>query len=74
MILFENDVELYGTQTIYLIGFIIMTFENDVELYGTQTIKKLMSISDMFENDVELYGTQTIWVSLCKRNVRLRMM
>ena len=34
---FENDVELYGTQTIKQHQAYTPTFENDVELYGTQT-------------------------------------
>ena len=35
---FENDVEMYGTQTIsYLYCFPVL-FENDVEMYGTQTL------------------------------------
>ena len=36
--LFENDVELYGTQTTreWVTGY--YQFENDVELYGTQTM------------------------------------
>ena len=35
--MFENDVEMYGAQTI--IGAIIyaVMFENDVEMYGAQT-------------------------------------
>ena len=34
---FENDVELYGTQTGIGIHKKQILFENDVELYGTQT-------------------------------------
>ena len=35
--MFENDVEMYGTQTpTSKHGFPLM-FENDVEMYGTQT-------------------------------------
>jgi len=35
---FENDVKMYGTQTIgtYLIPNV--WFENDVKMYGTQTL------------------------------------
>ena len=34
---FENDVKMYGTQTI-LVAFIVSNmFENDVKMYGTQT-------------------------------------
>ena len=35
--LFENDVELYGTQTVKSKVHSRGVFENDVELYGTQT-------------------------------------
>ena len=35
--MFENDVELYGTQTKLENSFPVAPFENDVELYGTQT-------------------------------------
>ena len=35
---FENDVEMYGTQTKFHAGRIARSFENDVEMYGTQTI------------------------------------
>ena len=35
---FENDVEMYGTQTMAVISDRISEFENDVEMYGTQTI------------------------------------
>ena len=37
--MFENDVEMYGTQTISSKCFKICMFENDVEMYGTQTCK-----------------------------------
>ena len=35
---FENDVEMYGTQTQDIPLDIYERFENDVEMYGTQTI------------------------------------
>ena len=35
--MFENDVEMYGTQTISVLLVIAVLFENDVEMYGTQT-------------------------------------
>ena len=35
---FENDVEMYGTQTIIKRIPVGLAFENDVEMYGTQTI------------------------------------
>ena len=56
---FENDVELYGTQTVLQIDKRVDLFENDVELYGTQTDFSFQTILRQFENDVELYGTQT---------------
>lgn len=34
---FENDVEMYGTQTVCIILKYILQFENDVKMYGTQT-------------------------------------
>ena len=34
---FENDVEMYGTQTSHSRSLLICLFENDVEMYGTQT-------------------------------------
>ncbi len=34
---FENDVEMYGTQTGKMKILIHCVFENDVEMYGTQT-------------------------------------
>ena len=39
---FENDVEMYGTQTIKLRIACITVFENDVEMYGTQTRRTLL--------------------------------
>ena len=34
---FENDVEMYGTQTLLRQSSRDCQFENDVEMYGTQT-------------------------------------
>ena len=34
---FENDVNMYGTQTIKTIHHYNIQFENDVNMYGTQT-------------------------------------
>ena len=62
---FENDVEMYGTQTILFIKSNVCGFENDVEMYGTQTMRLIYSLLEMFENDVEMYGTQTIRVYFC---------
>ena len=56
---FENDVEMYGTQTYEKWHTDRMQFENDVEMYGTQTYRNLYKMRGMFENDVEMYGTQT---------------
>ena len=38
--MFENDVEMYGTQTWRCMATLTSKFENDVEMYGTQTIYK----------------------------------
>ena len=35
---FENDVEMYGAQTLASVGMVPSLFENDVEMYGAQTI------------------------------------
>ena len=35
---FENDVEMYGAQTIRMNNMNIFEFENDVEMYGAQTL------------------------------------
>ena len=34
---FENDVKMYGTQTIVRLDSLALMFENDVKMYGTQT-------------------------------------
>ena len=57
---FENDVEMYGTQTPCRIHEHNPRFENDVEMYGTQTGHYHKPARSSFENDVEMYGTQTI--------------
>ena len=36
---FENDVKMYGTQTLKMISLHDYRFENDVKMYGTQTIR-----------------------------------
>ena len=33
---FENDVEMYGAQTVYALDSFTCLFENDVEMYGAQ--------------------------------------
>ena len=35
--MFENDVKMYGAQTIFLFMYYNIMFENDVEMYGAQT-------------------------------------
>ena len=56
---FENDVKMYGTQTIRMPHTFIAMFENDVKMYGTQTWVKKIRSEGLFENDVKMYGTQT---------------
>ena len=34
---FENDVKMYGTQTVCHSDVRLVLFENDVKMYGTQT-------------------------------------
>ena len=38
--MFENDVEMYGTQTKRAKIMRSWRFENDVEMYGTQTTRQ----------------------------------
>ena len=57
---FENDVEMYGAQTILLKNQITFLFENDVEMYGAQTGYLAVEGYAKFENDVEMYGAQTV--------------
>ena len=56
---FENDVKMYGTQTIFRHLRSLSSFENDVKMYGTQTFAAASCILCKFENDVKMYGTQT---------------
>ena len=42
---FENDVEMYGTQTTATNESFATSFENDVEMYGTQTVKPFKALS-----------------------------
>ena len=37
--LFENDVKMYGTETILGLVIFVGGFENDVKMYGTETEK-----------------------------------
>ena len=70
---FENDVEMYGTQTFFTDVSRSRQFENDVEMYGTQTDNARQHRHNQFENDVEMYGTQTTARGVLTR-MRLRMM
>ena len=56
---FENDVKMYGSQTLVLTTKNKSWFENDVKMYGTQTSGFGDTIERAFENDVKMYGTQT---------------
>ena len=56
---FENDVKMYGTQTIIAKVSKKRWFENDVKMYGTQTNWNTVDLNALFENDVKMYGTQT---------------
>ena len=56
---FENDVKMYGTQTVVAVRSASLRFENDVKMYGTQTFAAASCILCKFENDVKMYGTQT---------------
>ena len=35
---FENDVEMYGAQAIFMSHSFLPEFENDVEMYGAQAL------------------------------------
>ena len=56
---FENDVKMYGIQTLLIACKTYTLFENDVKMYGIQTAIILSSASSEFENDVKMYGIQT---------------
>ena len=70
---FENDVNMYGTQTKVERIINQRQFENDVNMYGTQTQLLRESSYCRFENDVNMYGTQTAVFWKCNRG-SLRMM
>ena len=57
---FENDVKMYGTQTLIGAREKQNWFENDVKMYGTQTCNEQREGGCPFENDVKMYGTQTL--------------
>ena len=73
VLLFENDVKMYGTQTKASLILTGLLFENDVKMYGTQTKEKVCICIAQFENDVKMYGTQTN-LEYFLLLVRLRMM
>ena len=50
---FENDVKMYGTQTVLLHELSCLSFENDVKMYGTQTVLRSAVHLRSFENDVK---------------------
>lgn len=50
---FENDVKMYGTQTIYSSITGRNSFENDVKMYSTQTFSGQILLNRTFENDVK---------------------
>ena len=56
---FENDVKMYGTQTMTTALLTTPRFENDVKMYGTQTNWNTVDLNALFENAVKMYGTQT---------------
>ena len=69
---FENDVKMYGTQTISSCVSQTFSFENDVKMYGTQTLIETTVPTLAFENDVKMYGTQTDALrSSCVRSLRM---
>ena len=56
---FENDVKMYGTETVDIDGHQVVPFENDVKMYGTETSLFRFFEVGQFENDVKMYGTET---------------
>lgn len=50
---FENDVKMYGTQTLIAISSSSQSFENDVKMYSTQTFSGQILLNRTFENDVK---------------------
>ena len=66
---FENDVKMYGTQTVWHSVAEMEAFENDVKMYGTQTCMTASRLLCPFENDVKMYGTQTILVAFIVSNM-----
>ncbi len=56
---FENDVKMYGIQTLPRPRETLQKFENDVKMYGIQTSYSRCKVHPGFENDVKMYGIQT---------------
>ena len=56
---FENDVKMYGIQTLSVPSTLYSWFENDVKMYGIQTTRSWCKTGTVFENDVKMYGIQT---------------
>lgn len=50
---FENDVKMYGTQTMFPLSSSFLSFENDVKMYSTQTFSGQILLNRTFENDVK---------------------
>ena len=57
--LFENDVKMYGTQTIVLLFIPILSVWEWCKNVWYSNIKKFRVAFFRFENDVKMYGTQT---------------
>ena len=70
---FENDVKIYGIQTVIHWFIVSCLFENDVKIYGIQTQNSAARGSLRFENDVKIYGIQTN-ITNYKTYISLRMM
>ena len=51
---FENDVKMYGTQTLRLLQYRKTEFENDVKMYGTQTTLNSIPTFLVFENECKM--------------------
>ena len=62
--MFENDVKMYGIQTISPSTDSWNSFENDVKMYGIQTARYIAKYNYKFENDVKMYGIQTILIPI----------
>ena len=58
-ILFENDVNQYGSYTANVVSKVVAKFENDVNQYGSYTRKLKTNSDKRFENDVNQYGSYT---------------